>query len=62
MDPAEMFSNSFTIEWPPRSGRFQAFPELDSAAWLSLDRARIMILPSQLPFIDLFEQKVATTL
>lgn len=45
-------SNSFDMEWPPRSGRRQSFPEVDRALWFGLDRARVMILPSQLPLLD----------
>ena len=58
-DPGTMVSNHFTMEWPPRSGRLQSFPELDAAAWFTLGRAREMILPSQRPIIDLFEEKLA---
>jgi predicted NUDIX family NTP pyrophosphohydrolase len=55
LDPEAIVSNSFTIEWPPRSGRLQTFPEVDRAAWFTLARAREMILPSQLPILDSFE-------
>ena len=56
LDPAAISSNSFTVEWPPRSGRFQAYPEVDRAAWFPLPEAREKILPSQLPILDAFEQ------
>src|SRR5437763_1992246 len=46
-DPDAIVGNFFTLEWPPRSGRFQSFPEIDRAAWFSLDEARVKILPSQ---------------
>ena len=45
-------SNSFAIEWPPRSGRSQDFPEADRAAWFVPEEARSKILPGQRPFID----------
>ena len=56
LDPAAISSNSFTVEWPPRSGRFQAYPEVDRAAWLPLAEAREKILPSHLPILDAFER------
>lgn len=51
-DPAELQSNAFSIEWPPRSGRMQEFPEVDRAAWFSIAEARRRILPGQAGFID----------
>lgn len=51
-DPAALTSNSFTVEWPPRSGRQAEFPEVDRAAWFNVPQAREKILPSQLPLID----------
>jgi predicted NUDIX family NTP pyrophosphohydrolase len=51
-DPAALASNSFTIEWPPRSGRMQSFPEVDRAAWFSLAQAKEKILPGQRPLVD----------
>ncbi|MBJ6752532.1 NUDIX domain-containing protein [Geomonas anaerohicana] len=51
-DPATLTSNSFTMEWPPRSGRQKEFPEVDRAAWFTVPQAREKILPSQLPLID----------
>jgi len=56
LDPAAISSNGFTVEWPPRSGRFQAYPEVDRAAWFPLGEAREKILPSQLPILDAFER------
>jgi predicted NUDIX family NTP pyrophosphohydrolase len=53
LDAGAIRSNDFTLEWPPRSGRMQSFPELDRAAWFSLAEARAMILPSQAPILDL---------
>src|SRR3954467_2530810 len=56
LDPAEIASNHFTLEWPPKSGRFQSFPEIDRAAWFTLPEARASILPSQRAILDLVEQ------
>ena len=56
LDPAAISSNSFTVEWPPRSGRVRAYPEVDRAAWFPLAEAREKILPSQLPILDAFER------
>ncbi|HVR11418.1 MAG TPA: NUDIX domain-containing protein [Thermoanaerobaculia bacterium] len=51
-DPAAIASNSFTMEWPPRSGRMQSFPEVDRAAWFSLAQAKQQILEGQRPLLD----------
>jgi predicted NUDIX family NTP pyrophosphohydrolase len=51
-DPATLVSNSFELEWPPRSGRKQSFPEVDRAEWFSPEQAREKILPGQRAFID----------
>jgi predicted NUDIX family NTP pyrophosphohydrolase len=56
LDPDAILSNSFTIEWPPRSGQFLSFPEVDRAAWFILSEAREKILPSQLAILDAFER------
>ena len=58
LDPAAIVSNSFTLEWPPRSGRFQTHAEIDRAAWFPLPEARERILPSQRPILDLFTERV----
>jgi predicted NUDIX family NTP pyrophosphohydrolase len=51
-DAAQIRSNTFSMEWPPRSGRMQDFPEVDRAAWFGLEEARGKILPSQTPLLD----------
>lgn len=51
-DPGALRCNTFEIEWPPRSGRMQSFPEVDSAAWFSLEEARARIHAGQLAFIE----------
>ena len=58
-DPAVMHSNTFTIEWPPHSGRQQAFPEVDDWAWFDLDTARHKIHKGQRPFLDDLEKALA---
>ena len=50
-DPAALRSNSFSIEWPPTSGRTRQFPEVDRAAWFKPAEARRKILPGQRPII-----------
>jgi predicted NUDIX family NTP pyrophosphohydrolase len=58
IDPATLTSNDFEIEWPPRSGAMQSFPEVAEARWMSLDEARALMLPSQLPLLDALEKKL----
>jgi len=52
LDAGAVRSNTFEIEWPPRSGRLQSFPEIDRVEWMTLDLAREKILPSQLELLD----------
>jgi predicted NUDIX family NTP pyrophosphohydrolase len=54
-DPQRLISNTFEMEWPPKSGRIQSFPEVDSAAWFPLQTARRKILKSQSEFLDRLE-------
>ena len=54
-----MRSNSFELEWPPRSGRIQAFPEIDRAAWFGLEEARERLNPAQAAFVDRLEAALA---
>jgi predicted NUDIX family NTP pyrophosphohydrolase len=51
-DSSSIRSNSFSMEWPPRSGRLQSFPEVDRAAWFSLTVARVKLHRGQVGFID----------
>lgn len=51
IDPSEIASNTFSMEWPPRSGRTQEFPEVDRAAWFTFAHAQEKILKGQLPLI-----------
>ena len=55
-DVAFVGSNLFEMEWPPRSGRLQQFPEMDAAGWFSLDEARVKLLKGQLPLLDALQQ------
>ena len=52
LDAAACVSNTFALEWPPRSGRVQEFPEVDRAEWLALDTAREKLVTSQRAFLD----------
>ncbi|MER6012511.1 NUDIX domain-containing protein [Streptomyces bluensis] len=52
LDPATVVPGTFRMEWPPRSGRVQEFPELDRVEWLGLDRAREVIVKAQTVFLD----------
>jgi len=45
-------SNTFSIEWPPRTGKYQTFPEQDKAAWMDLGQAKIAINSHQIPFLE----------
>jgi predicted NUDIX family NTP pyrophosphohydrolase len=50
-DPATLKSNTFSLEWPPRSGRMAEFPEVDRAAWYSIDDALVKISKGQKPIV-----------
>jgi predicted NUDIX family NTP pyrophosphohydrolase len=58
LDPSDIQSNSFEMEWPPRSGRRQSYPEVAEARWMTLAEARDLMLPSQLPLINALEAKL----
>jgi predicted NUDIX family NTP pyrophosphohydrolase len=51
-DPAQLHSNMFELEWPPKSGRRQSFPEVDRAAWFNIDQARSKLLRGQVPLLE----------
>ncbi|WBY01719.1 NUDIX domain-containing protein [Ramlibacter tataouinensis] len=55
-DPATLRCNLFELEWPPRSGRRQQFPEVDRAGWFAMPDARRKLLPAQHPFLDRLAQ------
>jgi predicted NUDIX family NTP pyrophosphohydrolase len=56
LDPATATSNSFEMEWPPRSGRVQAFAEIDRVEWFTVPEARARIKAAQAPFLDRLER------
>jgi predicted NUDIX family NTP pyrophosphohydrolase len=58
LDPGAITSNDFEVEWPPRSGKVQRFPEVVEARWMTLAEARAMMLKSQLPLLDALEEKL----
>jgi predicted NUDIX family NTP pyrophosphohydrolase len=58
VDPAQVRSNTFAMEWPPKSGRYQEFPEIDRAAWLTIEAARHKIVKGQAPFLDQLQRKL----
>ncbi len=60
-DPADLRSNTFSMEWPLRSGRQKEFPEVDRGAWFSIDAARERINRGQIPFLDRLLAHVSVT-
>jgi predicted NUDIX family NTP pyrophosphohydrolase len=56
VDVSALAPGLFEMEWPPRSGRLQRFPEIDRAEWFAVDVARAKMLPAQLPFLDRVEE------
>jgi predicted NUDIX family NTP pyrophosphohydrolase len=59
LDPATARSNTFEMEWPPRSGRLQSFPEVDRAEWFTLEVARKKMNPAQQAFLDRLVEHLA---
>ena len=58
-DVATLVSGTFSMEWPPRSGRMQDFPEADRAEWFTIDEAKQKINKGQVPLLDECEQLIA---
>jgi predicted NUDIX family NTP pyrophosphohydrolase len=56
LDAGAIASNTFTLEWPPRSGRMQQFPEVDRAEWFTIAAARERINPAQVALLDRLEE------
>ena len=52
VDVGAVVSNTFAMEWPPRSGRMQEFPEIDRAEWFTVDEARVKLVAAQAEFLD----------
>jgi predicted NUDIX family NTP pyrophosphohydrolase len=59
LDAGRCVSNTFELEWPPRSGRLQQFPEIDRAAWCSLTEAREKLVKGQIGFLDRLQEHLA---
>ena len=57
IDATQIKSNSFQMEWPPKSGKQQSFPEVNAAAWFSIEEAAEKILSGQLPLLQQLQQK-----
>ena len=57
-DLSQFASNTFELEWPPRSGRRQSFPEIDRIAYFTLPVAKLKIIPYQLPLLCELEKRV----
>jgi predicted NUDIX family NTP pyrophosphohydrolase len=57
-DADATLSNMFTMEWPPHSGQFQEFPEVDRAGWFTLEEAALRLIESQVPFLDRMSRMV----
>lgn len=60
LDTSNITSNLFELEWPPKSGNKTKFPEIDKAAWFTLDEARKKINPGQTGFINQLEELLST--
>jgi predicted NUDIX family NTP pyrophosphohydrolase len=58
LDIRTVKSNTFEMQWPPKSGRLQTFPEIDRAGWFALSAARTKILEGQLPLLDRLQELV----
>jgi predicted NUDIX family NTP pyrophosphohydrolase len=58
LDPERAISNTFEMEWPPRSGQTRTFPEIDRVAWFGPKQARAKIKGAQAPFLDRLDQAV----
>jgi predicted NUDIX family NTP pyrophosphohydrolase len=58
LDPAGLKSNTFSMEWPSRSGRYQNFPEIDRAAWFTIEEASRKILKGQAAFLVQLQEKL----
>lgn len=54
-----LVSNTFELEWPPRSGKRQSFPEIDRAGWFAPDAARVKLLRGQVPILEALLERIA---
>ena len=60
LDPAMLRSNTFDMEWPPKSGKRQAFPEVDRAAWFQLPEARVKLIQAQTALLERLAERLST--
>jgi predicted NUDIX family NTP pyrophosphohydrolase len=60
-DPSSLKSNTFSMEWPPKSGQQREFPEVDRAAWFEVEHARPKILKGQASFLDQLIDRIEGT-
>jgi predicted NUDIX family NTP pyrophosphohydrolase len=58
LDPSAIRSNTFEMEWPPKTGKKKSFPEIDKAAWLDVEEAKNKIVPGQVAFITELESRL----
>jgi predicted NUDIX family NTP pyrophosphohydrolase len=61
VDAARVQSNSFEMEWPPRSGRRQSFPEVDRGRWFAIDEAKTYLQPGQVPILEELIRRIETS-
>jgi predicted NUDIX family NTP pyrophosphohydrolase len=60
-DPTQIKSNTFSMEWPPRSGKQAEFPEVDRAEFFDLENAKRKINPAQIPFLEELQRQLGNT-
>jgi predicted NUDIX family NTP pyrophosphohydrolase len=58
-EPDRLVSNTFEMEWPPRSGKRQSFPEIDRAGWFGIAAARVKLLKGQVPILEALLERLA---
>ncbi|HNZ64954.1 MAG TPA: NUDIX domain-containing protein [Smithella sp.] len=61
IDAASIKSNMFSMEWPPRSGNQQEFPEVDRGGWFTIAQAQVKLLPGQRGFLDELQRKLVNS-
>ena len=61
LDASAIVSNTFHMEWPPKSGKQAEFPEVDRAGWFTLEEARVKLLKSQLPLLDALAERLSAS-
>lgn len=57
-NPAQLRSNLFEMEWPPRSGRLKEFPEVDRVQWYDVETAAVKLIAGQVPFLAALEERL----